>query len=291
MESIVSKLQALNCPSEIYERAFKHAASLNFVNLAELNLILAFLLEKKLIEIVPGQMKIEPIDFTIFANPLEVIRARVKEMEDLGELDIYREKLFRLNYKGLAERVKKAKESNIAYKADGKYAKFLFHIKDFNATISQKSNESQDEVETLLTDVLDVGSSVSVASTGDEAIATQYTASGAVSKLNSPLEEILQGPQTIGLNDKTFDRYEKLADGIRKVMNDVYGINEVNDTITDNLIKLVTNEIMDDAMVMYYSITYGKNISDEEARKLKATIKEKLEYMGIMDVDLGGSAA
>jgi len=102
-----------------------------------------------------------------------------------------------------------------------------------------------------------------------------------------PLDEILSKPQTIGLNDETFERYEKLAEGIRHVMVSVYGIEEINDSITDNLIKLVTNEVMDDSMVMYYAITYGKNITDEEVKRLKNAIREELEYTSILELDMG----
>lgn len=105
-----------------------------------------------------------------------------------------------------------------------------------------------------------------------------------------PLEEILSKPQTIGLNDDMFDRYEKLSDSISHILVSVYGVDEVNDSITDNLIKLVTNEIEDDRVVLYLSITYGKNVSEQEQQRLKSAIEEELEYTNIMDIDLGRAA-
>ena len=74
-------------------------------------------------------------------------------------------------------------------------------------------------------------------------------------------------------------------------MVSVYGIEEINDTITDNLIKLVTNEVMDDSQVMYWAITYGKTISPEEEQRLRSAISEELEYTSILEINLGGMAA
>lgn len=107
---------------------------------------------------------------------------------------------------------------------------------------------------------------------------------------NNPYEDILSKPQTIGLNDETFDRYEKLADSIRHVLVSVYNIDEVNDTITDNLIKLITNGVEKDSEVIYYAITFGKIISEEEIQRLRNAIEEELEYTSILDLNIGEAA-
>lgn len=112
------------------------------------------------------------------------------------------------------------------------------------------------------------------------------TNSAVSTSFSNPYEEILSKPQTIGLNDETFERYEKLAENIRHVLVSVYNIDEVNDTITDNLIKLITNGVEKDSEVIYYAITFGKMISEEEAQRLRSAIEEELEYTNILDINL-----
>ena len=73
-------------------------------------------------------------------------------------------------------------------------------------------------------------------------------------------------------------------------MLSVYGVEEVNDVITDNLIKLITNEITDDKMTIYYAITYGKELSKEEEEMLKTSIDNELEFTSIVDINLGRAA-
>lgn len=111
---------------------------------------------------------------------------------------------------------------------------------------------------------------------------------GPINVYNTPYDEILSKPQTIALTDETFERYENLSDSIRRVLTTVYNIAEITDNITDNLIKLITAGVASDSEVMYYAITYGKNISEEEAQHLKASIEEELEYIKIFDLDTEG---
>ena len=110
--------------------------------------------------------------------------------------------------------------------------------------------------------------------------------------VENPIAEILNSPQSIGLNDETFARYEKLAGVIQNIMVKVYGINEVNDSIIDNLIKLITNEIADDRTTIFYAITFGKTLSAEEEELLNASIDTELSYTNILDIgSLTGRAA
>ena len=102
-----------------------------------------------------------------------------------------------------------------------------------------------------------------------------------------PVSFILSKPQTIALNDDTFERYDRLSDNIRQILYKVYGIEEINDNIIDNLIKLVTNEIPDDEKVIYSAMTYGKTISEEEKNQLMSAIREELDYTNIMNLNLG----
>lgn len=122
----------------------------------------------------------------------------------------------------------------------------------------------------------------------DKGSVIDFTGAEVTDDFGSPYEEILAKPQTIGLNDETFDKYEKLVENTRHVLVSVYNIAEVSDTVTDNLIKLITSGVTDEADIIFYAITYGAGIeSEEEIQRLKNAIKEELEYTSILDLDIG----
>ena len=281
MENIAAKLKLLNCSEEMYPIAYKHIASLNAVSLEELNSILSFMIEKGIITYESDKILLAPENFNILCNGLETIKERVAEMERIGEIDALKEKPGRINSKSAVSRLEYLKSIDEPYKTpEGKYSKVPFTLREFQRKYDMTQSAQniiniENNVEPMLSEV--VSPEVT-----DKVKAEVYD-----EKIKNPFEEILSNPQTIGLNDETFDRYERLADSIKHVMVSVYDVEEVNDTITDNLIKLVTNEIMDDSEVMYYAITYGKNISDEEAERIKNCIHEELEYTSILDINLG----
>ena len=101
----------------------------------------------------------------------------------------------------------------------------------------------------------------------------------------SGYDAILDKTQTVALTSDTLERFEKLSDSLRHILISVYNITEVNDKITENLIKLITANVSSDSDVLYSAITYGKSISDEESKQLKDAIEEELEYIKIFDLD------
>ena len=86
-------------------------------------------------------------------------------------------------------------------------------------------------------------------------------------------------------------------DSLQRIMFTVYGVDEVNDIIADNLIKLITSkksllEVQDDkgsldADLLYTAITYGKSISEIEQQKLKNSIDDELKALKEVDIELG----
>ncbi len=105
------------------------------------------------------------------------------------------------------------------------------------------------------------------------------------STANGPYDEILGSPQLTALTDETFERFENLASSIRRILTTVYNITEVSESISDNLVKLIVAEVPSDSDILYYAITYGKNISEEEDAQLRGAIEEELEYIKIFDLD------
>lgn len=225
---------------------------------------------------------------------------RVELMERSGDLKIYAEDPVRINYKGLPERLDYLKSHGETYKSpEGKYSKLLFqkrefekkygveYLKEHEISVEPEINAPViDEEKQKVTEIIS-------APLKEETVAP----AGLVANVTEPddfkglVNEILSKPQTIALNDVAFDRYLRLEESIKNVMITVYGINEVSETIINNLIKLVTAEFGDDQKVIFASITYGKTLSPEEEQKILNAIDEELSYTGIMDLNLGGMAA
>ena len=108
-----------------------------------------------------------------------------------------------------------------------------------------------------------------------------------------PLDDILSKPQTIALNDETFERYDILSDITARIIFEIYHQDELSDNIADNLIKLITNDAADDKTIVFKAITYGKTISQEEKDYICRALDEEFgkdedkEYTGIMNLKLG----
>lgn len=285
METITEKLQLLNCPPDMYQVAYKHLPSLEMVSLSELESILRLLISKGIIVPESGKMLVEPADFTIFANGLETIQNRISEMDEVAhELDAYREKLIRINSKSAFSNLMAMKGMDEPYKTpEGKYSKVPFSIRRFQGKygfLSKKDEVVPSEPTAIEnTNIINVFNEQSSNEVGAE-----------VAPMRNAFEDILSSPQEIGLNDEMFDRFERLSDSLRRIMLTVYGVEEVNDTITDNLIKLITAGAEDDDMVLYYAITYGKNISADETERIRDAIYDELRFLSGDNVELGRAA-
>lgn len=291
MESIASKLEILKCPREMYPMAYKHIVTLQMVSSEELNEILNFLMEKGIIVPKEGEPLLKPSDYTILANGLEVIKQRVAQMEEIGELDAIKEKPVRINSKGAAERLKYLKDTDEPYKTpEGKYSNIPFSIRKFQskygyAEQNEVVNTNENNINELIASNEEIKESTENFTQTIEESFKEEVKEPEVRK--GPFDEILAAPQRGNLNDEMFERFDRLSNGIRRVLEKLYGISEVNDNITNNLIKLVVTDTPDDSMVMLESVIYGKVIPEEELNKLKNGIKEELDYTSILDINLG----
>ena len=286
MDSIAKKLQLLNCPADMYPRAYKHIASLDMVSLEELEQILRLFLTKKIIIPKNGEILVSPEDFCVLANGFDVIKTRIEEMESIEELDAYREKLYRLNSKSAKDNLENMKQMQEPYKVDGKYSKVPFSLRRYNSKYGALSNDKTTEV---ITDTIEL----SPAPVNEEK-------EPEVELVPSVFESVLSEPQEQALTDESFEEFERLTDSLQRIMFTVYGVSEVNDKITDNLIRLITSkrsllESQDskenlDAELLYAAITFGKNIPEMEQQKIRNSIDEELKSSKEMDVELGRAA-
>ena len=300
MESnIALKLKALGYSKDALPTINKFVPSISdeVITLEELVQIINYLNEKGITIKRPAQQK-------ALAGGLLFVKKQIEEMERIGELGAYVEDPIRINSKGAAQRIEYLKRIDEPYKTpEGKYSKLPFRKRAFetkygieylreNVPVIEPVQEIVPEVTVPIVESPKVEKHkvVEIINYKEKQIEPEYVPEDEPVVVD-PVVEILSKPQTIGLVDETFERYERLADSIRHVMVSVYGIEEINDSITDNLIKLVTNEVTGDDKVMYYAITYGKSITDEEERRLKETIREELEYTSILDINIGGMAA
>lgn len=300
-KSIAEKIKLLNYESDKFPMLNKFMVSVSLMDSMEMERILAYLQSKGIIISKPSQQN-------VLLNSFDFIQNQVESMEKLGALGAYVEDPSRINCKSAVARVEYLQKNGIPIVSpEGKFLKIIFKKREFEAKYGldylQTHTEAKVEVasepivvsvpevpaniidDSVLNSVVEDWYTETTVKEAEEAVEVTYEDPDMVVYAN-PIEEILSKPQTIGLNDETFERYEKLSDGIRHVMVSVYNIEEINDSITDNLIKLVTNEVDDDSLVMYYAITYGKTITDEEVKRLKSAISEELEYTSILELDM-----
>ncbi|MBR4231552.1 MAG: hypothetical protein IKR74_05335 [Bacilli bacterium] len=278
MDSIAKKLQLLNCPANMYPRAYKHIASLELISLEELEQILRLLLTKKIIIPKNGEILVAPENFCVLANGFDVLKMRIEEIEKIGQLDAYREKLSRMNSKSGIDNLKQMINMGKPIKDGNKYSKVPFSLRRFNSI----NNKPKVETNT------------------DEPQAINFEVQPEVSVIPSVFDTILEEPQEHALTDESFEEFERLMDSLQRIMFTVYGVSEVNDKITDNLIRLITSKksVLEgqetkeslDSELLYTAITHGKNISEIEQQKIRNSIDDELNAAKEIDIELGRAA-
>ena len=289
IEDIKIFKQKINSSKEQENMFNKHMITLvqaiEMHGIDELCAIIDYFLEKQIIINDGENMLLSPSSFTVLCHPFEEIKARVEYYDSIGEIDALKEDITRLNSNGAIHRLEYLKQMGEPYKTpEGKYSNIPFKLRRFK---SKYPSFSVEENAIPFINIEGFNRKIPIEN-------PQETSAPLEQEQTNSIMDILSKPQTIGLNDETFVRYEKLSNIVRKIMYNVYGVEEVNDVITDNLIKLITNEIPDDKMLIYYAITFGKVLSNEEEKALKIEIDEQigqvLEFTSFLDVNLGRAA-
>ena len=313
----LDKIELLSFEDKYKATLDKFLVTYGLVSFDEMKQINDFLSSKGIVVKRPSQL-------SIFLNDYDYIVNMVNAYEQNGDLKALQDDPKRINVKSGLERLNTLKSSGLPYLNDkGKYISDPFSKTSFNSIYSNLTpspealafdtpaepvfneptsafNEVSDDT-IIINPVTEeqinqfepnndmvsspIDSTVFDSSTPvEESINDNFANTEAIA---DPISFILSKPQTIALNDDTFERYDRLSDNIRQILYKVYGIEEINDNIIDNLIKLVTNEIPDDEKVIYCAMTYGKTVSEEEANQLKSAIKDELDYTNIMNLNLG----
>lgn len=106
-----------------------------------------------------------------------------------------------------------------------------------------------------------------------------------VTSVNNPseTEEInpyvmaLSKEQTIRLDDEMLARFEDLTAHLKNVLITLGYSDEIDGTKSDNLIKLLTSGITEKREILYYTLTYNKNLTDEEKVSIYKAIDNELK--------------
>lgn len=106
-----------------------------------------------------------------------------------------------------------------------------------------------------------------------------------VTPVNNPseVEEVnpyvmaLSKEQTIRLDDEMLARFEDLTAHLKNVLITLGYSDEIDGTKSDNLIKLLTSGVTEKREILYYTLTYNKNLTDEEKVSIYKAIDNELK--------------
>lgn len=310
MYDIVNKISALNLPKEVYPNIPKFYASFSddLVTLEELKEKMGYLTSKGIAITKPSQVK-------VFSLPLDFIKSQVEQAEKLGLLDMFISDPTRISSTELFKRLSYVMSLNETLKDEkGKYSKILFNKKEFDRrygvdyltkekgnnvkveTVSQTNTALDDlssEVEKAMNtitaepivenpvkDVEPVETHVEVASEPINESSVQE-----VTPVNNPTEVedvnpyvmALSKEQTIRLDDEMLARFEDLTAHLKNVLITLGYSDEIDGTKSDNLIKLLTSGVTEEREILYYTLTYNKNLTDEEKVSIYKAIDDELK--------------
>ena len=155
-------------------------------------------------------------------------------------------------------------------------------LDDLNSEVEKAMNTITAEpiVENPVKDVEPVETHVEVASEPINESPVQ-----GVTSVNNPseTEEInpyvmaLSKEQTIRLDDEMLARFEDLTAHLKNVLITLGYSDEIDGTKSDNLIKLLTSGVTEKREILYYTLTYNKNLTDEEKVSIYKAIDNELK--------------
>lgn len=238
-------------------------------------------------------IKLKPKDLKVLSLPLDVIKSRVEELTSLNEKDIYVKNPSAITSKGLIYRVKKLQELCKPYKLpNGNYMDVVYSQSAFYKKTGLSIEEKTNDIP--ITPVLEPVVNNSI----NNEMVTIPLVNTSVDNINIQMEEhtVNENNNELKLNDvsqkeltdEMLTKYDKLYNIIKNVLKNVYSASEVNDTITNNLLKIITNNLIDDdKKTVIFSIINGKQISDDEKKRIVEAINNEFEYSFNEDINLG----
>ena len=104
-----------------------------------------------------------------------------------------------------------------------------------------------------------------------------------LAEINAKVEDVnpyvmaLSKEQTIRLDDEMLARFEDLTAHLKNVLITLGYSDEIDGTKSDNLIKLLTSGVTEEREILYYTLTYNKNLTDEEKVSIYKAIDNELK--------------
>lgn len=277
--SLVEKIKVLSLTPENYKTLFKFYASItdDVVSYEDLTTIVNYLKSK-------GINITKPSEFKIFANPFDFIKSQVSKMESLGHLQAFVEDPTRINSKECTIRLEYCLKNGIPVRSEsGKYNKLIFNKRDFERKFGEgvkKEEPSVKESNVQGTQEVNNVPSPSVnteISTKTEPVSNE-TEKNVETETNPYLLALLKD-QTIRLTDEMLAKYEDLSLHLRHVLEALNYGSEIDGTKSDNMIKLLASGITDEREIIYYTLTFKKNLTDEEKVKIYKAIDTELKLV------------
>ena len=93
----------------------------------------------------------------------------------------------------------------------------------------------------------------------------------------NPYVMALSKEQTIRLDDEMLAIFEDLTAHLKNVLITLGYSDEIDGTKSDNLIKLLTSGVTEKREILYYTLTYNKNLTDEEKVSIYKAIDNELK--------------
>lgn len=306
--NITAKLKALSFSSDNVKSINKFISSLNdeFISLEEMIKIINFLGDKGIQISKPSQIK-------VFANGFDYIKSMIENAEKIGHLDIYRQNPVFINSKEGIKRLKYLLNINEQIRNEkGKYLSIIFSKKAFDRKFGTAYLEEPKKDVIVQNNTLEeVKKEIKIEQPNPSPVSTltkatdnkmeikketptfkvvdiiSQTKEKVVDTEEELINQILSSPQSIGIDDQGIERFEVLLSNLKHVLEVVYNTSEIDEIKRDSLLKLITNGYPDNEKILYYTIVYNKNITEEEKLKIKEAIKEELSMTNIMNFDMG----
>ena len=277
--SLVEKIKVLSLTPENYKTLFKFYASItdDVVSYEDLTTIVNYLKSK-------GINITKPSEFKIFANPFDFIKSQVSKMESLGHLQAFIEDPTRINSKECTIRLEYCLKNGIPVRSEsGKYNKLIFNKRDFERKFGEGVKKEEPSVkDSNVQETQEVNNVLSPSvnteiSTKTEPVSNE-TEKNVEAETNPYLLALLKD-QTIRLTDEMLAKYEDLSLHLRHVLEALNYGSEIDGTKSDNMIKLLASGITDEREIIYYTLTFKKNLTDEEKVKIYKAIDTELKLV------------
>ncbi|NMA50833.1 MAG: hypothetical protein GX951_03175 [Mollicutes bacterium] len=279
MENISSRLKAIDYNNNDFTPADLKfiGALLAKVSLENVFSVVSFLKAKG--------YELKPSNWKVVTIPFEILKERYEAISSLGEEDIFLSDLNNLCKKTLLDRVRYFKENEISLKDGfGKYKKEVLDIIAFQKYQAQEKVSWEIDVP-ISSDEISKESIQEGLSKASEAVVPNIDAQQNKLIFEDPQEKLKVEPESStnninedikegGLTNDQKERYLRLEQSLNDVIKSITNNKIQVEKAKENIKKLVLLNIPKDEGILYYSLTNGFGLSEEEKQTIKNIINQ-----------------